>query len=122
MRHPAFTLACWLLLGLSAKAQTSQFIAPEEYQAARLAASPTQRIGVDFEIKGIAQPSPEQLQSIDLSQIEKHRLADQRNEYFEPFSGLTLIVYSATETTNKKTQLSSPPAPPAPKTKGIGGQ
>lgn len=111
-----------LMSVLSANAQTSQYISQEERNEASLAASPIKRIGVDFELKDQPNPSVETLAKINLSNIELYRKEDQRAEYFEPQSGLIIVVYTANEATAKKTTMSNPAALPIAKPKNNGGK
>lgn len=62
-----------------------------------------ERLNVDFEIKGNPQVDRTTLERINLYAINEQRQPNIRVEIIDQLTGLTIIIYSATEATNKKT-------------------
>ncbi len=89
------------LTSTAATAQTARYMTAEELRV------PThfERLGVDFEIKNMPNPDMTTLNGLDLSGIENHRLEAARSEYTDTATGWVIVVYSAEETTRKKTAL-----------------
>lgn len=95
---PFFVVLC----STQVHAQTERYIADVPVPTMIPFSSVGQRINVDFEIKGNPQVDKATLESINLFQIDQQRQADTRVEIVDANTGLTLIVYSATETTRNK--------------------
>ena len=63
-----------------------------------------ERYQVDYEVKNWTSVDENLVNQLDLSQIDDQRLVDQRVEVVDPNTGLTIIIYSATEAGQQKYQ------------------
>lgn len=97
-----FLLFFVILCSVQAKAQTESRIKETYIHGQKPFSSVEDRINIDFEIKGNPQVSKTTLAQIDLIAVEQHRQPNTRTEIVDTLTGLTLVVYSAEETTLKK--------------------